>query len=84
MGVGEGGIHRGKADQLYINGEYTASTGNDWLDIINPSTEEVISRVPRGTEEDVSRAVQAASDAQKAWELTPMMTMTQEKTKTPM
>ncbi|MFD2211944.1 aldehyde dehydrogenase [Virgibacillus halophilus] len=60
-----------KAHQLYMNGEYTASTENEWLDIINPSTEEVISQVPRGTEEDVNRAVQAAFDAQKAWELTP-------------
>lgn len=57
--------------QLYINGQYTESTGNDWIDIINPATEEVISRTPKGTEEDVDKAVEAAFQAQQAWELTP-------------
>ncbi|MYL34411.1 aldehyde dehydrogenase [Pontibacillus yanchengensis] len=57
--------------QLYINGEYVQSTGNELLDIVNPSTEEVISRTPKGTEEDVNRAVEAAYHAQKEWEQTP-------------
>lgn len=57
--------------QLYINGQYTESTGSDWIDIINPATEEVISRTPKGTEEDVDKAVEAAFQAQQAWELTP-------------
>lgn len=57
--------------KLYINGEYIDSTGDDWIDIINPATEEVISRTPKGTEEDVEKAVQAATDVQQQWELTP-------------
>jgi lactaldehyde dehydrogenase/glycolaldehyde dehydrogenase len=57
--------------QLYIQNEYTDSTENKWIDIINPSTEEVISKVPRGTDEDVDRAVQAAYDAGQSWEMTP-------------
>ncbi|MBM7552252.1 aldehyde dehydrogenase [Thalassobacillus pellis] len=57
--------------KLYIDGQYVESTGNEWLDIINPATEEVISRTPRGTEEDVDRAVKAAFNAQKDWEMTP-------------
>ncbi|OZU88003.1 aldehyde dehydrogenase [Virgibacillus indicus] len=59
-----------KRHQLYINGEYTNSTGSDWLDIVNPATEEVISQAQRGTDEDVNRAVEAAFFAQKEWELT--------------
>lgn len=57
--------------QLYVNGEYIDSTGNEWIDIINPATEEVISKIPKGTEEDVEKAVNAAHEAQKGWELTP-------------
>ncbi|MBF6633350.1 MAG: aldehyde dehydrogenase family protein, partial [Planococcus sp. (in: Bacteria)] len=57
--------------QLYINGTYTDSTGTEWIDIINPSTEETISQIPKGTKEDVDRAVNAAFEAQKAWELMP-------------
>lgn len=57
--------------QLYINGKYTKSKGNEWIDIVNPATEEVISQTPKGTEEDINLAVQAALEAQKGWELTP-------------
>lgn len=57
--------------QLYINGTYTDSTGTEWIDIINPSTEETISQIPNGTKEDVDRAVNAAFEAQKSWELLP-------------
>ncbi|WP_027955837.1 aldehyde dehydrogenase [Halobacillus kuroshimensis] len=60
-----------KEHQLYINGEYTQSHGSEWIDVVNPATEEVISRIPKGTEEDVNKAVEAAAAAQKGWELTP-------------
>ncbi|WP_142827365.1 aldehyde dehydrogenase [Planococcus soli] len=57
--------------KLYVNGEYIESAGTEWIDIINPSTEKVISQIPKGTKEDVDRAVDAAFQAQTAWELTP-------------
>ncbi|UOR10724.1 aldehyde dehydrogenase [Halobacillus amylolyticus] len=60
-----------KTHRLYIDGEYTESTGNEWIDIVNPATEEVISKTPKGTPEDVNRAVEAAARAQGNWELTP-------------
>ncbi|HSI67416.1 MAG TPA: aldehyde dehydrogenase [Planococcus sp. (in: firmicutes)] len=57
--------------QMYINGEYMNYTGKDWIDILNPSTEQVISKIPKGTKEDVNKAVEAAFQAQQSWELTP-------------
>ncbi len=57
--------------KLYINGQYVESSGNEWLDIINPATEEKISKTPKGTEKDVDKAVEAAFNAQKQWEMTP-------------
>ncbi|AKG05161.1 MULTISPECIES: aldehyde dehydrogenase [Salimicrobium] len=57
--------------KLYINGEYTESSGDDWIEIENPATGKIISKTPRGTEEDVNKAVEAAKQAQKGWELTP-------------
>lgn len=57
--------------QMYVNGEYIKSTGDEWIDILNPATEQVISKIPKGTEQDVDKAVEAAFQAQKAWELTP-------------
>ena len=56
---------------MYIDGEYMNYTGDDWIDILNPSTEQVISKIPKGTQEDVNKAVEAAFQAQQAWELTP-------------
>ncbi|KIL47482.1 aldehyde dehydrogenase [Jeotgalibacillus campisalis] len=57
--------------KLFINGSYTDSMSNEWIDIINPATEEVISRTPKATEEDVNKAVNAAFEAQKEWEKVP-------------
>jgi acyl-CoA reductase-like NAD-dependent aldehyde dehydrogenase len=57
-------------NQLYINGEWTDSTGNETADVINPATEEVIDTVPVGTEEDVDKAVAAAKEAFKTWNKT--------------
>jgi len=59
-------------NQLYINGEWIDSTGNETTDVINPATEEVIDSVQVGTDEDVDKAVAAAKDAFPAWNATPV------------
>lgn len=61
-----------KTKQLYINGEWIDSTGNDIADVLNPATEEVIAKVPVGTNEDVDNAVAAAKAAFPAWNATPI------------
>lgn len=55
----------------YIAGQWTASTGTQTTEVINPATEEVLALCPLGTEEDVNQAVQAASQAFPAWRRTP-------------
>ena len=57
--------------QMYINGQFCESSNGKWIDVLNPSTEEVISRQPEGTIEDVNRALDAARAAQKAWAKKP-------------
>ena len=57
--------------QMYINGQFCNSSNGQWIDVLNPSTEEVISRQPEGTIEDVNRALDAARAAQKSWAKTP-------------
>lgn len=56
---------------MYIDGKFVDSKSGKWIDVINPSTEEVIARQPEGTKEDVEEALDAARRAQKAWEKTP-------------
>lgn len=59
--------------KMYINGQFKESRSGKWIDVINPSTEEVISRQPEGTVEDVNEALDAARSAQRGWGKTPAM-----------
>ena len=57
--------------KMYIDGQFCEASNGQWIDVLNPSTEEVISRQPNGTIEDVNRALDAAKAAQKDWGKTP-------------
>ncbi len=59
-----------KALQLYINGEFVTPQSDATLDVIDPSTTEVIARVPDGGAADVDRAVKAARKAFETWSRT--------------
>ena len=50
-------------DRLFIGGDWVAPEGTDTIAVISPSTEEVIARVPDGTEADIDKAVAAARTA---------------------
>jgi aldehyde dehydrogenase (NAD+) len=58
--------------QLYVNGQWVASTGAATIDVVNPTTGGVVARVPQGTVEDVDRAVAAARRAFDDWSQTPV------------
>src|SRR5271167_920997 len=50
-------------DRLFIGGDWVAPEGSDTISVISPSTEEVIARVPDGTEADIDKAGAAARTA---------------------
>jgi betaine-aldehyde dehydrogenase len=52
-----------KTHELYINGEFVASRSSATIEVIDPSTMEVIGRVPDACAADVARAVNAARAA---------------------
>ncbi|MBP0048737.1 CoA-acylating methylmalonate-semialdehyde dehydrogenase [Marinobacterium sp. AK62] len=52
---------------LLINGEKVRSVSNDWRDVVNPATQEVVARVPFATPEEVDQAVAVAKEAFKSW-----------------
>ena len=54
-------------DRIYIGGAWVPSAGTETIDVVNPTTEEVVGRIPEGTAEDVDRAVAAAKAAFPAW-----------------
>jgi aldehyde dehydrogenase (NAD+) len=57
-------------DQLYIGGEWVEPAGEGSIEVVNPTTEEVVGRVPEGTAEDADRAVRAARAAFDSWSQT--------------
>lgn len=59
-----------RIEQIYINGEFVTPHGQEWFDLHNPSTEEVIGQVRLGDEVDAQRAVAAARAAFPAWSQT--------------
>lgn len=57
-------------EQIYINGEFVTPHGDEWFDLHNPSTEQVIGRVRLGDETDTRLAIAAAKAAFPAWAAT--------------
>ncbi|HKG90960.1 MAG TPA: CoA-acylating methylmalonate-semialdehyde dehydrogenase [Gemmatimonadaceae bacterium] len=56
----------------YIGGEFLSSDGAEMLDVHDPSTGQVISRVPLSTRRDVDAAVQRARAAFDDWSRQPI------------
>jgi betaine-aldehyde dehydrogenase/aminobutyraldehyde dehydrogenase len=58
--------------QNFVGGEWVDAAEGETMEVINPATGEVIAEVPRGSQEDVDRAVAAAKKAFEEWrETTP-------------
>lgn len=57
--------------KMFINGRFVDNTSGKWINVLNPSTEEIISKMPDGTVEDAREAIDAAEKVQVEWEKTP-------------
>ena len=57
--------------ELFINGKWRAASSNDWLDVINPATEESVGKVAVAQISDLDEALDAANAAFKLWRKTP-------------
>ncbi|MFE4708246.1 aldehyde dehydrogenase [Peribacillus simplex] len=60
-----------KKYKMFIGGEFVESNSKETTQVVNPATEEVISEIPKGTVEDVRRAIDSAEQAQKEWAKLP-------------
>jgi malonate-semialdehyde dehydrogenase (acetylating)/methylmalonate-semialdehyde dehydrogenase len=54
----------------YINGEWIESTTQEYRDVVNPATGEVIAKVPFSTVEETNEAIAAAKKAFERWRRT--------------
>ncbi|RXK17916.1 aldehyde dehydrogenase family protein [Macrococcus sp. DPC7161] len=53
--------------QLFINGEFVDAENKETLEVHNPATGEVLTKIAKATKGDVDKAVQSAKDAFKTW-----------------
>ena len=58
--------------QIFVNGKWVDSTATEFIDVVNPATEETIATVPRGTAEDVDLAARAAAESFVQWSQSPV------------
>ena len=54
-------------DRLYIDGEWIESESEDFLEVIDPRTEEIVGRVPKSNNKDLEKAVRAGRRALGPW-----------------
>ncbi len=55
----------------YINGAWIGSAANEWQDVVNPATGELLGQVPLSNAAEVDIAVEAAAAAYPEWRRTP-------------
>lgn len=56
----------------YINGKWVESSSSKLLDVENPSTGDILAKVPLSTASEIDSAVKAARSAFRAWSQTPV------------
>jgi len=56
---------------LFIDNSFVESQSQQWLDVTNPATQEVLAQVPHATEAEMNRAIAVAREAFKTWREVP-------------
>ncbi|KAL5495376.1 hypothetical protein ACEPAI_839 [Sanghuangporus weigelae] len=88
--VGLSSVAREKAEQLsanwkgtsasgdstknYIGGQFVDSKADSLIDVLDPSTQTLLTRVPETTRSEFESAAEAASEAYKSWSRTSVLT----------
>ena len=58
--------------KLLLDGEFVESTSNEWQNVVNPATQQVIAQVPHATDAEIQAAIASAKRAYKDWKHTPI------------
>ncbi|KAH0620509.1 hypothetical protein JD844_021038 [Phrynosoma platyrhinos] len=63
--------------KLFINGKFVESKSNEWIDIHNPATNEVVGRVPKATQAEMEAAVASCKKSFQNWSETSILSRQQ-------
>ena len=61
-----------RREELYIGGKWVRPHGEGEIQVMNPTTEDIIGSVPIGNSDDVNHAVSAARSAFESWSMSPI------------
>ncbi|KAI0036634.1 methylmalonate-semialdehyde dehydrogenase [Vararia minispora EC-137] len=64
----------GENTKNFIGGEFMESSATKYIDVVDPSTQTLLTRVPETTSAEFEQAVDAASQAFKTWSKTTVLT----------
>ena len=57
--------------ELFIDGEFIQSETENWIEVLNPATQEVLCEAPCATESEIENAISSARAAFLTWRETP-------------
>ncbi|KAK9503096.1 hypothetical protein O3M35_011737 [Rhynocoris fuscipes] len=63
--------------KMFINGKTVESKTTEWIDLHNPATNELVTRVPKCTKSEMEDAVASSAEAFKTWSKTSIITRQQ-------
>ncbi|PCH33746.1 methylmalonate-semialdehyde dehydrogenase [Wolfiporia cocos MD-104 SS10] len=64
----------GQNTKNFIGGEFVESKAQTWIDVLDPATQTLLTRVPETTASEFDQAVAAASEAYKTWSRSSVLT----------
>ncbi|EFP79821.1 methylmalonate-semialdehyde dehydrogenase (acylating) [Puccinia graminis f. sp. tritici CRL 75-36-700-3] len=67
----------GESTKLYTGGQFIDSQTNSWLDVHNPATQEILTKVPKPTTQELDQIVSRAQDAYHTWKDTSVLSRQQ-------
>lgn len=63
--------------KMFINNKFVDSSTTSWIDLHDPATNNLVTRVPQSTEEELQAAVDSAAKAWPAWKATSLLSRQQ-------
>lgn len=63
--------------KLFIDGKFQDSKATEWVDLYNPATNEIVTRVPQSTKSEMQSAVESAKNAYNTWKHTTVLSRQQ-------
>lgn len=63
--------------KLFIDGQFLESKASEWVDLNDPATNEVVTKVPISTTSEMEAAVESSKKAFESWSKTSVLTRQQ-------